>query len=232
MRGVLLAEELLLLVTDDVSGRLSAPAAQVDVALGGANLLELTLLTKVDLSGELDAGKPGRIIVRDPSPAGDEILDAALGIVSAHQGKTPSTVIRPLGKNLRRRLYERLALSGVLRAEQGRVLGVFPTRRWPAQDTSHRARLRRLVNQALAQQAAPQPPGAALIALLYALGYEDKIVGPGEHELSRQRLRARAEQIAEGTWAPQTSRHAVGQMIAAVVTATSAAAAAGSVTST
>ena len=46
---MLLAEDLLLLVTDDISGRLSAPAAQVDVGLGGANLVELTLLNKVDL---------------------------------------------------------------------------------------------------------------------------------------------------------------------------------------
>ncbi|MGH3203836.1 MAG: GPP34 family phosphoprotein [Streptosporangiaceae bacterium] len=49
---MLLAEDLLLLVTDDASGRLSVPAAQVDAGLGGANLVELTLLNKVDLSGE------------------------------------------------------------------------------------------------------------------------------------------------------------------------------------
>jgi hypothetical protein len=35
---MLLAEDLLLLVTDDVSGRLSVPAAQVDAGLGGANI--------------------------------------------------------------------------------------------------------------------------------------------------------------------------------------------------
>ncbi len=93
---MLLAEDLLLLVTDDASGRLSVPAAQVDAGLGGANLLELTLMHKVDLSGEEDEGQPGRIIIRDPSPAGDEVLDAALAIVIAHQGKKPSAVIRPI----------------------------------------------------------------------------------------------------------------------------------------
>jgi hypothetical protein len=92
---MLLAEDLLLLVTDDASGRLSAPGAQVDAGLGGANLVELTLMNKVDLSGEGEEGKPGRITVREPSPAGDEVLDAALEIVLAHQGKKPSTVIRP-----------------------------------------------------------------------------------------------------------------------------------------
>jgi hypothetical protein len=35
---MLLAEDLLLLVTDDASGPLSAPATQVDAGLGGANL--------------------------------------------------------------------------------------------------------------------------------------------------------------------------------------------------
>ena len=119
-------------------------------------------MNKADPAGEQDQGRPGRIIVRDPSPAGDEVLDAALRIVTAHQ--RPSTVIRPLGKNLRRTLYERLALSGVIRCEQARIPGVFPTLRWPAQDASHAARVRRLVTQALVQQTAPHAGTAALIA--------------------------------------------------------------------
>ena len=80
------AADLLLLVTDDASGRLSAPTAQVDAGLGGANLVELTLRKTVGLTGEQDPGKPGRIIVRDRSPAGDAVLDAALEIVSRTKG--------------------------------------------------------------------------------------------------------------------------------------------------
>jgi len=227
---MLLAEDLLLLVTDDASGRLSAPAAQVDVALGGANLVELTLMNKVGLSGEWDRGKAGRIIVRDPSPTGDEVLDAALGIISAHQGKKPSTVVRPLGKNLRRKLYERLVLGGVVRPEHGRVFVVFRAQRWPAQDASHKAQVRRLMTQALVQQTTPEARSAALIALVHGLRYEHKIVDSRECELSRQQLRVRAEEIAQGNWAAEAIRQAIGQMIAAVVAATGAAAAAGSVT--
>jgi len=126
---MLLAEDLLLLVTDDASGRLSAPADRVAAGLGGANLAELTVRNKVDLTSDQDPGKPGRIIVRDPSPAGDAILDAALQTVAAYQGKKPSTVIRPLSKNLRRTLYERLAGNGMVRAGTSRILGVFPSRR-------------------------------------------------------------------------------------------------------
>ena len=110
---MLLAEDLLLLVTDDGSGQLSAPAAQVDAGLAGANLVELALMNKVDLSAEGEAGKPGRIIVKDPSPAGDDVLDAALEILAANQGRKPSAVIRPLSKNLRQALYEQIGRAHV-----------------------------------------------------------------------------------------------------------------------
>ncbi|HUZ37003.1 MAG TPA: GPP34 family phosphoprotein [Streptosporangiaceae bacterium] len=224
---MLLAEDLLLLVTDDASGRLCAPAAQVDAGLGGANLVELTLMNKVDLSGEADQGKPGRIIVRDPSPAGDAVLDAALGVVIGHAGKKPSTVIRPLGKNLRRTLYERLAATGVIRDGRGRVLGVFPAQRWPALDDSHEVQVRQQVTEALVRQTEPDPRSAALIALLHALRCEHKVVDPRRYGMSRRQLRARAGEIATGNWASEAVRKAIDEMIAAIAAAGAASAAAG-----
>jgi AcrR family transcriptional regulator len=223
VRTVLLAEDLLLLVTDDASGRLLAPAVQIDAGLGGANLLELTLMGKAGLSGEGDEGRPDRLIVYDPSPTGDAVLDSALEIVIAHQGKKPSAVIRPLSKNLRRALYERLASSGVIRAEPGRVLGVFPARRWPAQDASHEAQVRRLVTRALVQPTAPDTRSAALIALLHALKCEHKIVDPRHHDLSKRQLKARAEEIAKGNWAAEAVRKAIDEIIAAVAASATAA---------
>jgi hypothetical protein len=223
---MLLAEDLLLLVTDDASGRLSVPGVQADAGLGGANLVELTLLGKVDVAGEQDPGKPGRIIVRDPSPPGDEVLDAALQTLSARQGSKPSAVIRPLGKNLRSVLYQRLAASGVLRAGHGRALGIFPTRTWPTQDPGHEAEMRQLVTQALVQPGAPDERTAALIALLHALKCEHKVVDPRPYQLSRRQLRARAAEIAQGNWASEAVRKAIDEMMAAVAAASAAATAA------
>jgi hypothetical protein len=223
---MLLAEDLLLLVTDDASGRLSVPAAQADAGLGGANLLELTLMNKVGLSGKEEISKPGRIVVRDPSPTGDPVLDAALQTIVAHQGKNPSTLIRPLGKNLRQTLYARLASSGLLRVGQGRILGLFPAQRWPAQDSRHEAQVRQQLIQALVQQSTPDEKTAALIALLHALRCEHKIINPGDYGLSRRQLRSRAEQIANGNWASEAVRRAIQEMTAAVVAAVSSAAAA------
>jgi hypothetical protein len=224
---MLLAEDLLLLVTDDTSGRLSAPAVQVDAVLGGANLVELTLLNKVDLSGEGDQGKPGRIIIRDSSPVGDETLDAALGIVIMRQGSKPSTVIRPLSKHLRQELYQRLAASGVIRAGRGRALGIFPARTWPALDTRHEEQVRQLVTQALVQQTAPDTRTAALIALLHVLRCEHKIIDPQHHQLSKRQLRARAEEVAMDNWASEAVRKAISEMVAATAAAVAAAASSG-----
>jgi len=220
---MLLAEDLLLLVTDDVSGRLSAQVAPVNVGLGGANLVELALRNKVALSGSEDRGEPGRIVVLDGSPAGDAVLDAALQVVIAHQGEKPSVVIRPLSKNLRETLYQRLADQGVVRAEHGRILGLFPARRWPAQNASHEAEVRRLMAQALTQQAAPDTRTAALISLVHALRCVSKIVDPRQYGLSKRELRARAKEIAEGNWASEAVGTAIQEMMAAVVATTTAA---------
>jgi plasmid stability protein len=221
---MLLAEDLLLLVTDDGSGQLSAPAAQVDAGLAGANLVELALMNKVDLSGEGEEGRPGRIVVRDPAPVGDDVLDAALKILAANHGQKPSAVIRPLSKNLREALYERLAAAGVIRAERGKILGIFRTRTWPAQDASHEAQVRELLTQALVQQTAPDTRSAALIALLHALRCEHKVVDPEPYGLSKRQLAARAEEIAQGNWASGAVRKAIDEMNAAVIAATTAAA--------
>ncbi len=224
---MLIAEDLLLLLTDDASGRLAVPAAQADAALGGANLIELALMNRVDVTGEGDAGKPRRIVVRDPSPAGDEVLDAALQKIIAHQGRKPASVIRPLGKDLRHQLYERLAAAGVIRAGQGRILGVIPAHRWPALDASHEEQVREWLAGALSGQGPVEPRTGALIALLHALKCEPKIIDPQRCGLSRRELRARAGQIAAGDWAAEAVRKAIEEMIAAVVAATTAAAAAG-----
>lgn len=224
---MLLAEDLLLLVTDDATGRLSVSSSQVDTALGGANLIELTQRGNIDISGATDPGKPGRLVVRDPSPAGDDVLDAALAIVGARQGKKPSAVIRQLGKGLRGTLYQRLAAAGVLRPGQAKILGVFPARRWPASDSGHEEQVRQSVTEALVQQAEPDPRTAALIALLHALRCEHKIANPRRYGISKRELRTRAGVIAQGNWAADAVRKAIQEMNAAVASAAAVAATSG-----
>ena len=50
-RRTLIAEDLLLLLTADDTGKLDADTTDIDVALGGALLAELALTQHVDLAG-------------------------------------------------------------------------------------------------------------------------------------------------------------------------------------
>jgi len=215
---MLLAEDLLLLLTDDATGTLVVSGSEADVALGGAQLVELTLLGRVDI----DERK--RLVVRDSSPVDDELLAGALATVQEREGKKPSSVIERLSRKLRTRLYERLAASGVLRAEEGKVLGLFPTTRWPTSSADHEAAVRRAVTSALVQGTTPEPRDAALIALLHALRSTHKVVDPQEHGVRRKDLDRRAKQVAEGDWASQAVRESIDAMMAAVILVASTAA--------
>jgi hypothetical protein len=223
---MLLAEDLLLLLTDDDTGRLVADGAQVDIALGGARLVELTLLGRVDITGE-DEGRKGRLVVRSSEPLEDPLLQDALDTCVRHEGKKPQSVVGPLGKKLREELYRRLTDNGVLRAEQGRVLGIFPTKRWPAADAAHERQVRAALEQALLTGLPPEPRTAALVSLLRALRTLHKVVPPKHHGLSRRDLDRRAKEIGEGDWGSAAVRKAVDAMVAATTAAVTAAVSAG-----
>lgn len=219
---MLLAEDLLLLLTDDDTGKLAASGTEVDVALGGALLVELTLLQRVDVAGPHERVREGRLVVRDTSPTGDGLLDEALTVAGQQEGKRPQSVVTRLGKRVRGRLFQRLVDGGVLRAEEGRVLGIFPTHRWPALDSAHESSVRAGLVAALRAGATDQTRTGALVSLLLALDAVDQAVDPGAVGLSRRELSANARRIAEGDWAGTAVRHAIDSMNAAVIAATTA----------
>ena len=218
---MLIAEDLLLLLTDDRTGKLVVSSNQVDVALGGAVLLELALAHRVDVAGESEAVRKGRLVVTDASPTSDALLDEALATLGTKQGKKPKDVATALGKGLRDRLHARLADRGLLREASGMILGIFPTRNWPANDTAHENAVRALLVHALRVGATDDLRVAALISLLHALKTVEKAVDPLTVRVTEKELKANAKHIAEGNWASEAVRTAIDEMMAAVVAATS-----------
>ena len=210
---MLLAEDLLLLLTDDERGTLAAPGAQVDVALGGSQLVELSL------AGRVDTDDRQRLRVVDASPTGDDLLDRTLVTARAREGRRPSRVVTELGTGVREALYQRLAAAGYVRAEHGRVLGLFPRTTWPAGSTDHEAAVRRALVAALVDGTPPQPREAALVALLHALRVLPQVVDPREHGLRRRDLDRRAKEISEGSWGSTAVRQAIDASSAAVAAA-------------
>ncbi|MFD7156055.1 GPP34 family phosphoprotein [Kribbella sp. NPDC059898] len=210
---MLIAEDLLLLLYDDQTGKPITGAPGLDFSLAGAVLIELTLQQKLDITTD---GKAGRLRVLDGAPTGDPILDERLSYVIDKPGKKPKDQIKPLSKHLRDQLLARLAQRGVLEADQGKVLGLFPVTRWPAKDARHELEVRAQLESVLTQGLAPDQRTAALIALLSALNVVPKVITDA---VDNRALKQRAKEIADSDWAAAAVKKAVAEMQAAVTAA-------------
>jgi hypothetical protein len=222
---MLIAEEFMLLCLDDESGRRSISSEKIDPALGGALVVELALMERVNITSD-DEGwhQRRRITITSTKPTDDAVLDDALAYLEGKEGKKLQDVISPLTwhpmtKGLRKRLLERLAAEGVLTEQHGKALGVFPRTTWPAVDGRKEAEIRSRLCSALVDGLTPTERTAALIGLLHATGHLNRAL-PGE---DKKLIRQRAKTLAEGDWAAR----AVKQVIDAVHAAGAAAAAGG-----
>lgn len=220
---MLIAEDLLLLLTAEDSGKLAASSTHADVALGGALLVELALMERVDIAAPEERVREGRLVVKDAGPTGDSVLDEALAALAQKEGKKPQSVVAALGKGKRVLLYERLAAGGLLRPEDRRILGIFPSHRWPAEDAGHEEAVRAGLVAALRQGGTTDARTGALVSLLLALDVVDKVVGPESVGLSRRELNASAKRIAEQDWAATAVRSAIDSINAAIIAAASSA---------
>lgn len=213
----LLAEDVLLLLLDDESGRLTLSGTGPDTVLGGSLLLELALADRVGVRKDGGLFRQERVVVLDPTPLGDELLDEALRTV-AEKERSPQDLVSRLGKGLRARLLARLTARGLVRREADTVLGLFPRERWPAEDSRHEDEVRARLHAVLVTGLTADERTSALVALLSAVDQAHK-VPVGLDSRQRREVRARAKQVAQGEWAATAVRKAVEAMQAAVVAA-------------
>ncbi|MCW2761952.1 MAG: hypothetical protein JWR85_2153 [Marmoricola sp.] len=220
----LIAEDLLLLLLEDDTGRLTN-TTYLDVGVGGALLVELALNGSVKVvkgSGMWARSKVHLVTAHSPA---DPVLAEAMGLV-AEKDRTAQDLVGRLGKKRREPLLERLAAKGILRRQDDTVLGLFPRKRWPAIDSSQEADVRRKLGDSLIRGVQPDERTAALIALLSALGLAHKAID--REGLPAGDVRKRAKAIAEGDWAAKAVRDAVAAAQAAVSAAVIASTAAAS----
>lgn len=224
---MLILEDYLLLTLDDVTGKAVGDTSFREQVAAGALLVELALLGRADLAGDGDGGRVGRIVVRDASPTGNALLDEALDVVRAKEGSTPKALVAPIAK-LRpaARAVAALAERGVLRREEGRVLGIFPTTRWPAADSRHEDAVRADLRRVLVEGQAPDARAAAIVALLAATGQAGRVLatggsgadgGPERTPAGRRDVDARAREIARESWASEAVRAYVDEVTAVIL---------------
>ncbi|MDO5681462.1 MAG: GPP34 family phosphoprotein [Propionibacteriaceae bacterium] len=226
MTALLIAEDLLLLLTDDVKGTVRS-SDQADLMLGGALLAELSLAGRLRITehGETHY-RPNRVVVVNPAPTDDPILDGALARLSKKPDYKPQKAVELLAKDLRRPLQERLVARGLLRHERSGFLGL---NRWPAADPNHEAMVRAGLFRVLVQNEEPTVHLATLIALLSALKVVDKVIAEDVSTIDKRAVRQRAEELRKQNWTSEAVRAAIkAAEAAAIVMASSAVAIANS----
>jgi len=229
---MLILEDHLLLTLDDVTGKAVVDASYREQVAAGALLVELALLGRVDLAGDGNGGRVGRIVVRDTSPTGSVLLDDALVVVRSREGSTPKALIGPIAKTKPAdAALEALAARGILRREHGRVLGIFPTTRWPAADSRHEDAVRADLWRVLVDGAAPAERTGALVALLAATNQAGRVLAAGGMRgapagtgggrswtlAERRAVDRRAEELARSSWAGEAVRAYVEEVTAVIL---------------
>lgn len=192
----MLAEHILMLLYHPETGRPLVSSNKVDLALGGALLVELAERRRIDLTEPHQLTKNRSVVVVDRTPTGDDVLDEALGRISAQRSARAQVVLSKIAKGVRGQLLDRLVGQGMLRSEQTKLVGIIPARAWPAVDIQHPEEYKRCLRQVLVDQRPPTRQEASIISLLHTVGGTAKVLGGAG--LKRRQLKQRAKAIAEG----------------------------------
>jgi len=175
-----LGEDVLLLAIGQ-DGTIAARDT-MSFALAGSELMRLAALRRVDIV-------KGRIVVVDPTPTRDFLLDAAFASMRASKRppRVKNWIIRQ-DRKVTQDYLEKLAASGALRYEPHRTLGVFRSDRWFIVDS---ARVRRLEAQldTIAFSSGPLDfSQAAFGGLVYAAGLASVLYPKHKNRPARKRL--------------------------------------------
>jgi hypothetical protein len=216
-----LSEELLLLALDDEKGTVGINAsATLDTALAGLQLMDLVLARRLTL-------EDGRLVVTDPSPTGDPVLDLALSrIAGDDKRRKPASWIPKLTGGLRKRLLAELVLEGTVSTSDGKVLGLIPRTRHPARDPKVEREVRDRLRTALLDAARADERTAALAMVIQAADLEPLILARHERKVAKARLKQLAADQAITPAIAGAVRSVNAATMAAIAAATAASAAA------
>jgi hypothetical protein len=180
-----LAEDLLLLALDDDKGTVSWQRSDaLPHGLGGALLMDLALLDRIYTRDK-------QVVLGDPSPIGDEVLDDALQTIrSSDKPRDAKHWVNKLGgqKGLREQLARRLVERGILREQEHTFLWVFHYQRFPTSDPDPEAELRGRLRDIVLTGAEPDARTLLLLSLVKACNLTDSLFSKDERKQAKRRL--------------------------------------------
>lgn len=216
------AEDFLLLTTDPKTGKCLLSSTIINSTLGSANLIDLVMAGKVELTGNKSKA---RVVLIDREPTGSALIDRSIHTLQTKGPMRTQAAVKQLGKKSKDPIYEALVAQGEVRREKSKVLGLFTVTRHPVTDTVRRDMFKQQIQSSLLFGIDATEETGPLVGLLSA---SDKLrIVVDRPEL--RKAKARAKVIAEGDWASEEVRKAIQAantaMMVAVIAATSAGAA-------
>jgi len=207
MTTLTLSEEVMLLSLDDDSGA-AKERGNVGWAAGGGVLVELTLCGRIDIGDDWFS-------VHTADPTGVPYLDEQLARIVDHgRPWKVADCLRAVAKDAADGATQALVDRGLLREEKKRVLGLFPTRRYPEVDGAGEAEVRRRLDRVILEGTDPDERTASLVALLHGARLRELAFPQRE---GRKQVEARMAEISDGQWVQPAVRRAIDQAQAAMV---------------
>lgn len=180
-----LPDEIVLLTLDDDSGRsIGRQGLAASLALAGAVMMELALASRLDTDRN-------RLEILDVTPTGDGVLDAGLALITGAQDSRGALMLLAREEaGMRPAVLITLLERGLLKVVEGRVLLVFPERRYPKpEDRPEPREVRARLIRSVATDDIPDPREALLLGLARATALLPVLLPPAL-------LAARQERIA------------------------------------
>ena len=174
-----IAEEMLLLVLDEETGKLQArlPVHSLRNAIGGALLMELALHDRIDTDLH-------QLVVTNPAPLGELVLDRTLARIVEDGGNRPTGhwvgVFAEEYESVQPQLIDRLVERGILAWREDRLLWVFGSRRYPVVDGRPLRDVKRRMMEVLLSDVIPDPRDVVIICLADACALWDSLIHPRE----------------------------------------------------
>ena len=222
MNAMLTCEELFLLLTKD-SGKPESRMTYPAYGLTGALLTDLLLAGRISLTEERNP----RIYIVSAEPTGHPVLDRALEILPAKDGKRFSSLVSWGKLNPTRNIAQSLEAAGVVRIHTGGLFGSLNPS-YPTLDPVPERQLRARIDAALRGVQPPTASDVALLSILQALGVAPTVLPQQETGLSRGELKRRIKELAGENPVGRAVQRAVEAVTMAIIAAGSVAAASSS----
>jgi hypothetical protein len=200
-------EAFLLLCLRDGDGKAMLDGSTLGYGLGGAILSELALAGAITIQDRNVVATSGN----DVDSSGDYASFLQLIATARRTYKTEHWVTKFASRSPKQLVGDLLAARNIVAREEGRILWVFRTVKYPEVDPVPEQQLRERIGNVLAGLR-PDGFSASIIALADATKILEKRFGPIPKE--------RVKEITDGDWASKAVKDAISAAITAATTVT------------